>query len=205
MLGGGPAWQLGSKQGYLLSYGRGWAQASNTPFREYKHWVHEGGVSTPLVVQWPARVPKGGAFRRQPGHLIDLMATALDVAGAEYPRSVGGESIRPLEGKSLVPAFDDEAIDREAIYFEHEGNRAVRTTTWKLVAKNGRPWELYDVAADRSESNDLSASRPAVRDSLVEKYEAWAKRSYVLPGRPERKPDFTPPSREYPPMADYEQ
>lgn len=204
MLGGGPAWQLGSKKGYFLTYGRGWAQASNTPFREYKHWVHEGGVSTPLVVQWLDRVEKGGAFRRQPAHLIDLMATALDVAGAEYPTNLNGESIRPLEGKSLVPAFDDERIDREAIYFEHEGNRAVRTESWKLVAKDGRPWELYDVRADRSEADDLSTRRPAVRDRLVEMYNAWASRAHVLPGRPERKPGFTPPQRDYPPMADYE-
>ena len=113
-----------------IAYGRGWANVSNTPFREYKHWVHEGGISTPLIAHWPSRVKTKGELRHQPGHLIDVMATCLDVAGAKIP-----EGRTPPEGVSLVPALDGKPLQREAIYWEHEGNRAVRQGKWKLVAK----------------------------------------------------------------------
>jgi len=165
-----------------VAYGRSWANVSNTPFREYKHWVHEGGVSTPLIVHWPQGIAAKGELRRQPGHLIDIMATCVDVAGAEYPKKLGDHSLTPLEGKSLLPALADRPIERDAIFWEHEGNRAVRSGDWKLVAKGpGGPWELYDIAKDRTESNDLSAKRPEKVQELVAKWEAWAARANVLP------------------------
>jgi arylsulfatase len=165
-----------------VAYGRGWANVSNTPFREYKHWVHEGGVSTPLVVHWPHGIEAKGELRKQPGHLIDIMATCVDLAGAEYPEKVAGQSITPLEGKSLLPALAGRPIERDAIFWEHEGNRAVRSGDWKLVAKGaGGAWELYDIATDRTESNDLAAQHPEKVRELVAKWEAWATCANVLP------------------------
>lgn len=176
----GPKVMPGPADTYI-AYGRGWANVSNTPFREYKHWVHEGGISTPLIAHWPAGIGRAGELDRQPGHLIDIMATCLDVAKADYPKQVGKNSITPLPGKSLVPAFKGKDIEREAIYWEHEGNRAVRVGDWKLVAKENQPWELYDIAADRIEANDLSSEMPAKAEELSKLWDQWAERSQVLP------------------------
>jgi arylsulfatase len=159
-----------------VAYGRGWANVSNTPFREYKHWVHEGGISTPLVAHWPSGIKSPGELRHQPGHLIDIAATLYDLAGASYPAGA-----TPLEGRSLRPAFGGQRIEREAIYWEHEGNRAIRVGNWKLVSKHGRPWELYDIATDRVEANDLAAKNAAEVQDLAAKYEVWAKRARVEP------------------------
>ena len=163
------------------SYGRPWANASNTPFRFYKHWVHEGGIATPLVVSWPAKVARPGAVTQQVGHVVDLMATCVDAAGVEYPKSRDGREIVPMEGKSLLPALRGEDYDRGMLGWEHEGNRAVRDGNWKLVARHGQPWELYDLAADRSELNNLAAEQPEKAKALAAKYAAWAERCQVLP------------------------
>ena len=164
MLGRGPLEILTTKNGYTQAYGQAWANASNTPFRKYKHWVHEGGIASPLVAHWPDGISAKGELRTQPSHLIDLMATAVDLAGADYPATYGGNSITPLEGKSLVPAFSNDPIVRDAIYWEHEGNRAVRRGKWKLVAENLGPWELYEYGgrSHRDERPDaaLPGSRP---------------------------------------------
>ena len=126
-----------------IAYGEGWANVSNTPFREYKHWVHEGGISTPLIAHWPAGIARCGEIEHQPGHLIDIMATCVEVSGAAYPEEVDGRSIQPLEGLSLVPLFTGQRLNRRSLYWEHEGNRAVRTGNWKLAAKAATgPWEL---------------------------------------------------------------
>jgi arylsulfatase len=135
-----------------IGYGRGWATVSNTPFREYKHWVHEGGISTPLIAHWPKGISARNQLRRQPGHLIDIMATCVDVAGATYPAEA-----TPLEGTSLVPAFADQPLKREAIFWEHEGNRAIRVGDWKALAKGpDGDWELYYISHDRSEAHFLA-------------------------------------------------
>ncbi len=159
-----------------VAYGRGWANVSNTPFREYKHWVHEGGVSTPLIAHWPAGIASKGELRQQPGHIIDLMATCVDLAGATYP---GGAP--PLEGRSLRPAFEGRPIDRDAIFWEHEGNKAVRAGQWKLVAKFRGPWELYDISRDRVEMNNLASKMPEKVEQLAAKYAEWAGRNQVEP------------------------
>ena len=142
-------------------YGQAWANVSNTPFREYKHWVHEGGISTPLVAHWPKGIAPGlrGKFEHQPAHLIDLMATCVDLAKADYPKEFKGQKIVPLQGVSLKPAFSGKKLGREnPIYWEHEGNRAIRIGKWKLVAKGANgAWELYDLDADRSELNNLAS------------------------------------------------
>jgi arylsulfatase len=164
-----------------IAYGKAWANASNTPFRLYKHWVHEGGISTPLIAHWPERIKTRGKLRHQPGHLIDIMATCVDVAGARYPSKYKGNKIIPMEGKSLVPAFDNKPIEREAIYWEHEGNRAVRKGKWKLVSRHPGKWELYNLEADRTELNDLSQKYTRTVEQLKVMYEKWAARCAVQP------------------------
>lgn len=179
----GPGVMPGPADTYV-AYGRGWANVSNTPFREYKHWTHEGGISTPLVAHWPAgiRADRKGKLEPQPGHLIDLMATCVDLAGAEYPAEVDGRPIKPREGVSLRPAFDGEPLNRPApIFWEHEGNRAVREGDWKLVAKADGPWELYNIAEDRSELHDRAAEQTDRAKAMAAAWDAYAARANVLP------------------------
>lgn len=177
----GPFIMPGPEDTYI-SYGINWANVSNTPFREYKHFVHEGGIATPLIVHWPAGLTRRGDLEHQPGHLIDLMATCVELAGAQYPTEFQGHKIIPMEGVSLVPLFKGQPIKRkEPIFFEHEGNRAVRDGKWKLVAKENQPWELYDMEADRTEMHDLSAQYPEVVARLAAAWDEWAKRANVLP------------------------
>jgi arylsulfatase len=165
----------------FASYGISWANASNTPFRRYKHWVHEGGIATPLIVHWPVRIKSGGKLRHQPGHLIDIMATCVDIAGAKYPSRYNGNKITPMEGKSLVPAFDNKPIKREAIYWEHEANRAIRAGKWKLVLKHPGQWELYDLEEDRTELNNLAEKYPERARKLAAMWQSYAERANVLP------------------------
>jgi arylsulfatase len=166
----------------FIAYGRAWANVSNTPFREYKHWVHEGGIATPLIAHWPEHIAARGELRDQPGHLIDIMATCLEVAGAQYPAEIHASKTIPLEGKSLVPTFANQPIQREALYWEHEGNRAIRAGDWKLVAKGpAGPWELYNLLSDRTELNNLATKQPDKVKELAGKWEQWAKRADVLP------------------------
>ncbi len=169
--------------GTYISYGKAWANVSNTPFREYKHWVHEGGIATPLIVHWPARAADKGKLRHQPGQLVDIMATCVDVSGAAYPRESAGNPIHPMEGRSLAPAFDDKPIQREGLFWEHEGNRAIRRDNWKLVCKHNQPWELYDMQADRTELHNLAAEKPELVAELSALWNLWAFRAHVLPNR----------------------
>ena len=163
------------------SYGPEWAHLSNTPFRLYKHWVHEGGISSPLIARWPAQMKQKGGWTNQVGHVIDLMATCLDAAGAEYPKTHAGEQITPLEGKSLLGAMrNPKQVSPRTLYWEHEGNRAVRDGDWKLVAQHKGEWELYNVREDRTEMKDLAAKDPGRAARMKAQYEAWAKRANVV-------------------------
>jgi arylsulfatase len=165
-----------------ISYGSAWAGACSTPWRLYKHYCHEGGIGTPLVVHWPKGIAARGELRPQTGHLIDIMATCVDVSGGEYPAELAGQKITPLEGKSLVPAFKNEPLEREFLAFEHEGNAAIRMGDWKLVRRGGAgPWELYDMATDRTELHNLAAQQPRRAREMAAKWQAWAERCQVLP------------------------
>lgn len=165
----------------FMSYDLPWANASNTPFRLYKHWVHEGGISTPFIAHWPAAIP-AGSIAHQPAHLIDIMPTILELTGVAYPETFRDSSVTPLEGESLAPLFRGEEWSRErAICWEHEGNRAVRSEHWKLVSKHPGAWELYDMQGDRTELNDLAGLYPREAEELSMIHDAWAARCGVLP------------------------
>ncbi len=164
-----------------IGYGYGWATVSNTPFRMFKHYVHEGGISTPLIAHWPAQIKRHGELESTPGHLIDLMATAVDVANADYPKSNGNGSIIPMEGLSLTPVFGGAPIDRQALYWEHEGNRAIRVGDYKLVSMYPGDWELYNISVDRSEQHDLSRAEPARFEQLGTMWHSYAERALVQP------------------------
>jgi len=170
--------------GTLPSYGSGWANACNTPWRLYKHYGHEGGISSPFIVHWPAGIQAKGEFRPQLSHLIDLMATCVDVAGAKYPANYEGHAILPPEGMSLVPAFADQPLERAYLAWEHEGNRAIREGKWKLVSTADGPWELYDMEIDRVEMNDLAGREPGRVKAMSAMWDAWALRTHVLPRPP---------------------
>ena len=163
------------------SYGTAWANLSNTPFRLYKHWIHEGGISTPLIVHWPAGIREKGGLRHAPGYLPDIMATILDITGSEYPTTLEGNDIDPLEGTSLFPVFQQDGLDRPPMFWEHEGNAAVRIGKWKLVRNYPGPWELYDMESDRTELNDIAAQHPERVEAMALQYEAWAARCGVIP------------------------
>ena len=169
--------------GNLFSYGSGWANASNTPFRFYKHYDHEGGISTPLIVHWPAGTKRRGEFERRVGHVIDLMATCAEAAGATYPQRFDGNEVLPLEGCSLVPALRGEKPQPRTLFWEHEGNRAVRADRWKLVALRGGPWGLYDFDVDRTEMHNVADRHPDIVARLAKAWDEWAVRCWVTRGK----------------------
>jgi arylsulfatase len=165
-----PTASPGSAKSYLC-LGPGFSSAGNTPFRRHKTWVHEGGISTPFIVHWPAGIRAHGELRRTPGHFIDFVPTVLELAGVQKPKQWKGETIPEAPGHSLVPAFSqDVRIPRKSLWWLHEGNRAVRVGDWKLVAAKDDPWELYDLSTDRAEQVNLAAKMP---DKVRELESVW--------------------------------
>ena len=172
------------------SYGDVWANASNTPFRKFKHFTHEGGLSTPLIAHWPKGIEARADWYREPASLIDLAPTVYELAHAAYPKRQGGQAIHALSGKSLTSAFAGGSIDREEpLFFEHEDNAAIMDGKWKLVGSSVSvpggvdltKWELYDLEKDRPETRDLAASRPKVTQRLAKKWANWAEEVGVYP------------------------
>jgi arylsulfatase A-like enzyme len=170
------------------SYRTAWANASNTPFRLYKSYVHEGGISSPMIVHWPEGVTAAkGSYCSATGHIIDIMPTCLELAGAKYPKEFSGREIYQLPGKSLVPTFTGKDVPREALYFEHEVNRAVRKGKWKLVSRAATrspytgPWELYDLDKDRTETKNLAEQYPDIVTEMAAMWDNWAKDNNVYP------------------------
>ena len=179
-----------------IGYDISWANASNTPFRMFKHWVNEGGIATPLIAHWPAGISAKGKLSSQPGHLIDIMATCVELSGASYPAEYNGKKIVPLPGMSLVPSFKNRELNRKAIFWEHEGNRAVRVGKWKLISKADlknsfifdkvdelelKNWELYDMENDRTETENLAGQYPERVKTMAGEWFQWAKMAQVIP------------------------
>lgn len=169
------------------SYRVNWANVSNTPFREYKHYVHEGGISTPLIMSWSGTIASNGAITKQVGHVIDLMPTILDVAGASYPKKLNGNTIFKNQGKSLVQCMNGKVFDREPLFFEHQANCAVIDGDWKLVSKateqapwKGK-WELYNLKKDRTETTNLIMLQHEKAQKLEKLWEKWANDNDVYP------------------------
>ena len=188
---GGPwgwAWgegEPGRSSNFWSTYGQPWANLSNTPFRLYKRWVHEGGIATPFIAHWPEVIKQKGKTTDQPGHIIDIMATFCEVAGIDYPETYNSNSIISMEGKSLLPVFKDKTRKgHDALFWEHHGNKAVRMGNWKLVSTSmldNDEWHLYNLEDDRSEVNNLSAQHPEIVEDMKIRYESWADRCGVLP------------------------
>jgi arylsulfatase A-like enzyme len=186
----------GGPETSYVAYGQPWANVSNTPFREYKHWIHEGGISTPLIVHYPNLIKDKNSITFFPSHIIDIMPTFVELMGASYPGEKEGNMIKPMEGISLVPVFKGEQVDRkEALCWEHELNRAVRLGDWKLVSKGELldgpyskwtnysmgEWELYNIANDRSELYDLAADYPDQVETMTAIWDDYAERIHVFP------------------------
>ena len=158
--------------------GLAWANASNTPFRLFKHFVHEGGACTPLIAHWPDGIPtkRNGTFTRQHAYLPDFMATCIELARVRYP-----DKMPSLAGKSLLPALRSsrKPVHTEAIYWEHEGNAAMRAGDLKLVREYEKPWELYNLAKDRTELNNLMTANSEVGGEMIRRWESWANKNGV--------------------------
>jgi arylsulfatase A-like enzyme len=170
-----------SSRGTYHSVGSGWANASNTPWRMYKHYSHEGGISAPCIMHWPAGFARRNAIEQVPAHLIDLMPTIVEAAGAPYPERIDTRQILPMAGVSLVGTLRGKHMAERTLYFEHEGTRAVREARYKLTALRGEPWKLYDMVHDRTELVDLAARHPGLVEDLAKKWDLWAAENQVTP------------------------
>ena len=174
-----------------LYLGMNWAAVTNTPFRRFKHFIHEGGIATPLIAHWPRGIRRRGEIDHHAGHLVDVMPTILDVTGTRYRREFRGRTVQPLEGVSLRPTFTGRPVHRrEPLFWEHEGNRGIRSGRWKLVSRHPDGWELYDMVADRVERNDVAADHPTLVRRMAAQWTAWATRARVDPWKGPRRANW---------------
>lgn len=170
---GTPGAVVGTRESYT-GFKQPWAMASNTPFRRWKSIVHEGGIATPLIAHWPQGIPPGRIVA-QAAHVVDVVPTVLDLTGTAYPAQLDGRPLAPLDGISLRPVLTTDTTQmRPPLFWEHEGNRAIRRGDWKLVAERGQAWELYDLAKDRNETTDLATAHPDVVAELRTAWQRWA-------------------------------
>ncbi|MCA9262654.1 MAG: arylsulfatase [Planctomycetales bacterium] len=171
-------------RGTHQSYGSGWANLGNTPLRLYKHFTHEGGISTPFIAHWPAGISRPDSWVRHPAHVMDIMPTLVEVAHGKYPQQSSGHDILPMEGTSLLPAMRGESLPDRAIGFDHESAHALREGDWKLVWAKRMPhelqWELYNLADDRCETNNLAEKFPDRVQAMEAKWYDWARRVGVI-------------------------
>ena len=178
--------QIGNKKGLnpgpddtFMSYDLPWANASNTPFRLFKRWTHEGGISTPFILSWPKRINKPSIVH-EPTHIIDIAATIYDAAQAVYPKEYNGNPITALEGSSFLEVLNEGNWKRtDPIYWEHEGSRAMRDGEWKLVSEVGEGWELYNMSEDRTELNNLAENEKDRLLKMQNSYKEWMNRCGV--------------------------
>ena len=176
--------KMGSAETYS-SFGSGWANAANTPWRLYKHFSHEGGINSPCIVHWPKGLgEQAGAINHQPAHIIDLMKTAVDVSGSNYTGALN------LPGENLIKQLKNNEPQNRTLYFEHEGNRAIRDGEWKLVSLRDQPWELYNFKTTRTELNNLADKNPKTVKKLSDKWKVWAKANQVTPLPTDYKVDY---------------
>lgn len=176
--------EFGTAESFIYP-GRAWANVSNTPFRRYKSNLHEGAISTPLIVHWPAGIPASqkGTIRRETAHVIDIMPTCISLAGAKYPVKFEGKTIHAIAGTTLLPLIQGKTFARkDPLFSEYKGNRMVREGKWKMVADKNKPWELYDIQQDRTELNNLAAKRPEIVSQLAGKYISWTETHSVIKG-----------------------
>ncbi|KAA5545597.1 sulfatase-like hydrolase/transferase [Roseiconus nitratireducens] len=173
-------------RGTHQSYGSAWSNLGNTPFRLYKHFTHEGGISTPFIAHWPQGIGKPDKWVRDPAHVMDVMPTLIEVAGAEYPAKREGNEVTPLEGTSLLPAMRGEGLADRTIGFDHQAAHAIRQGEWKAVYAKRMPheltWELYNLAEDRCELTDLAKQHPDRLQQMIASWETWARRVGVIWG-----------------------
>ncbi|EMI18900.1 arylsulfatase (aryl-sulfate sulfohydrolase) [Rhodopirellula maiorica SM1] len=189
-----PTADPGSAATYLC-LGPGFSSACNTPFRRHKTWVHEGGISTPLIVHWPNGIAARGELRHTPSHVIDILPTILDVAEIDVAADALSQERPEFPGKSLAPALkDDVTVERDSLWWLHDGHRAIRVGDWKLVAAQGQPWELYDMRTDRAEANNLVSQMPEKAEALeaqwnasLDQFSELAKKTLGTPNRKKKK------------------
>eukprot|EP00978_Attheya_sp_CCMP212_P026884 scaffold89188_cov53-Attheya_sp.AAC.7 len=179
VVGNDPKRMPGGRDSFM-SYDLPWANVSNSPFRLFKSWVHEGGIATPFLVHYPNHISNPGRIHHSPWIMLDIMATCLDLCHIPYPLTWKGTTIPPLEGKSFASVFQDNDIERpEPMFWEHQGNCAVRKENWKLVKNHGHDWELFNMDEDRTELHNLATEEPKRVQEMMTLWKEWATRCGV--------------------------
>lgn len=171
----------GTEDSHVSYYGA-WANVSNTPYRLFKSWVHQGGIATPFIISWPAKIKQPGSISRFTGHINDILPTLLAASNTEYPKTYKGKPLKDLDGFNLLPVLSNSSLQsNRQLFFEHEGNKAILTNEWKLVASKAKPWELYNLKDDKTEINNIALKHKNIVNHLSVIYDKWAKENQVLP------------------------